>query len=72
MKIYIGMDADGQIYGYQKKPYWKDGKWRGFVVNAMDLDEFGRSDRERLQAHKLVTAAAEVKMLFTYPIREED
>lgn len=72
MKIYIGMDADGQIFGYAKEPYWKEGEWRGSAIVAFDLDEFGRSDRERLQAHKLLTAAAEVKMLFTYPIQEED
>lgn len=66
------MDADGQIYGYEKKPYWKDGEWRGFAIVALDLDEFGRCDRERLQEHKLVVAAAEVKMLFTYAIQEEE
>lgn len=72
MKIYIGMDADGKIFGYEKKPYWKDDEWRGTAVIALDFDEFGRSDRERLQAHKLVTAAAEVKVLFTYPIQDEE
>lgn len=72
MRIYIGMDADGNIFGYARKPYWKDGEWRGTAIVALDLDEFGRCDREHLQAHKVLTAAAEVKMLFTYPIQEED